>query len=172
MAVSAVSTYRSITQLRNLFLEERAHEISAVLTEQLRGPDRLDPNAWRQIMSTSSRSSSSEWGSGPKRLTAEAQSVLSHYDWPGNVRELQNAIERALIMARSDEITPVDLPVQIPRPSAQVEATDTLADIEKMAILRALESNQGDRRRTAEQLNISLRTLQCRLKEYGVTSRD
>lgn len=111
-------------------------------------------------------------GIGPKRLTAEAQSVLSHYEWRGNVRELQNAIERALIIARSDEITPVELPVQIPPPSAEVEATDTLADIEKMAILRALESNQGDRRRTAEQLNISLRTLQYRLKEYGVTSRE
>ena len=45
-------------------------------------------------------------------------------------------------------------------------------EIEKTAILKALESNHGDRRRTAQQLNISLRTLQYRLKEYGLTSRD
>lgn len=61
IAVSAVSTYRSITQLRNLYLEERAHEISAVLTEQLRGPDRLDPNAWRQIMDQALQSGSYPW---------------------------------------------------------------------------------------------------------------
>jgi len=110
-------------------------------------------------------------GIGPRRLTAEAKSVLSNYDWPGNVRELQNAIERALIIARSDEISPEDLPVQVPSPALDAHS-ETLAEIEKRAILKALESNQGDRRRTAQELNISLRTLQYRLKEYGLTSRE
>ncbi|RPI27377.1 MAG: hypothetical protein EHM61_08635 [Acidobacteria bacterium] len=65
-----------------------------------------------------------------------------------------------------------DLPVQIPRPVPGVDSTRTLAEIEKTAILKALEANDGDRRRTAEQLDISLRTLQYRLKEYGLTGRD
>ncbi|RPJ61248.1 MAG: sigma-54-dependent Fis family transcriptional regulator [Acidobacteria bacterium] len=111
-------------------------------------------------------------GIGGKRISAEAKSVLSNHDWPGNVRELQNAIERALIISRSQEITPEDLPLQMPWTSSHVDATHTLAEIEKTAILRTLEANQGDRRRTAEQLDISIRTLQYRLKEYGLTGRD
>jgi len=111
-------------------------------------------------------------GTGPKKLSAEAKSLLYNHEWPGNVRELQNAIERALIIARSEEITPEDLPVQIPRPLPEADSIHTLAEIEKTAILIALEANDGDRRRTAEQLDISLRTLQYRLKEYGLTGRD
>jgi DNA-binding NtrC family response regulator len=111
-------------------------------------------------------------GTGPRRLTPEGKSLLCSHQWPGNVRELQNAIERALIIARSEEITAGDLPVQIPRASSQVDSGRTLAEIERAAILNALEFNGGDRRRTAEQLNISLRTLQYRLKEYGLTGRE
>jgi transcriptional regulator with PAS, ATPase and Fis domain len=98
----------------------------------------------------------------------EAQNILQRYDWPGNVRELINAIERSLIIARGDTITPADLPFQ-PRPD-QAAATPpvSLAEIEKAAILAALERNSGDRRETADQLGISLRTLQYRLKEYGL----
>ena len=98
----------------------------------------------------------------------EAQNILQRYDWPGNVRELINAIERSLIIARGDTITPADLPFQS-RPD-QVAATPpvSLAEIEKAAILAALERNSGDRRETADQLGISLRTLQYRLKEYGL----
>ncbi|RPI27866.1 MAG: sigma-54-dependent Fis family transcriptional regulator [Acidobacteria bacterium] len=111
-------------------------------------------------------------GIGPKKLSVEAKSVLYNHEWPGNVRELQNAIERALIIARSVEIIPEDLPVQIPRPLTALNPARTLAEIEKTAILKALEANAGDRRRTAEQLDISLRTLQYRLKEYGLTGRE
>jgi len=98
----------------------------------------------------------------------EAQNILQRYDWPGNVRELINAIERSLIIARGDTITPIDLPFQ-PRPDrAAATPPVSLAEIEKAAILAALERNSGDRRGTADQLGISLRTLQYRLKEYGL----
>jgi two-component system response regulator AtoC len=98
----------------------------------------------------------------------EAESILRRYGWPGNVRELMNAIERALIIARGDTITPEDLPLQ-PRSDQAVAAPPaSLAEIEKAAILSALERNRGDRREAARQLGISLRTLQYRLKEYGL----
>ena len=83
----------------------------------------------------------------------------------GNSRTL---VERALIIARGDTITPEDLPLQ-PRPDQAVAAPPLmLAEIEKTTILSALERNRGDRRETARQLGISLRTLQYRLKEYGL----
>ncbi len=109
-------------------------------------------------------------GQPPRVLSDEARAALLAYDWPGNVRELQNAMERALIVASGESIRPEDLPVSAgrfvppsPRPS--------LAEIEKQAILQTLERCGGDRRRTAEALGISLRTLQYRLKEYGLVGR-
>jgi DNA-binding NtrC family response regulator len=111
-------------------------------------------------------------GSGDRSLTPEARNALAVYNWPGNVRELQNAIERAVIISRSNQITPEELPLQIPRVQTVEPKSQTLADIEKNAILRALTANQGDRRKTAEQLQISLRTLQYRLKDYGLAGRE
>ncbi|RPI23118.1 MAG: sigma-54-dependent Fis family transcriptional regulator [Acidobacteria bacterium] len=110
-------------------------------------------------------------GSAGRVLTVEARNALCSYDWPGNVRELQNAIERAVIISHSDQITLDELPLQIPRVVVGPEAK-TMAEIEKSAILQALIANQGDRRKTAEQLQISLRTLQYRLKDYGLAGRE
>jgi len=61
LAVSAITSYASMIELRNLYLEDRAHEISAILTERLRGPDRLDPDAWRRIMDETLQSGSYPW---------------------------------------------------------------------------------------------------------------
>ncbi len=103
-----------------------------------------------------------------RAFTAEAETLLQRYDWPGNVRELMNAVERALIVARGDIIKLEDLPLQ-PRADQAVAAPPlSLAEIQKTAILSALERNRGDRRETARQLGISLRTLQYRLKDYGL----
>jgi len=120
---------------------------------------------------------SARMGQQSKLLSAQAHERVCAHDWPGNVRELQNAVERALIVSRGQEILASDLPLTTrlspalgpehgaPRPSA------TLAEIEKDAILAALERHDDDRRETAEVLGISLRTLQYRLKEYGLTKR-
>jgi DNA-binding NtrC family response regulator len=99
-----------------------------------------------------------------------------YYEWPGNVRELQNAIERALIVSQSDSICSGDLPVHFLRAEQDNHHAITnpvrLAEIEKAAILDALADNEGNRQSTAEQLGISLRTLQYRLKEYGLAGRE
>ncbi len=104
-------------------------------------------------------------------VNVEAASFLYEYGWPGNVRELANAIERALIVAGNDVIRPGDLPL---RPAGQPEGVPrsvSLAEIEKTAIVEALARFDGDRRKTARELGISLRTLQYRLKEYGMIHR-
>jgi DNA-binding NtrC family response regulator len=97
-------------------------------------------------------------------LTPEAEKVLLAYGWPGNVRELENTMERVAILC-DDVIEPDDLPVTSSGPARPV----LFRDIERQAIEDALRDNDGNRTKTARQLGISLRTLQYRLKEYGIT---
>ncbi len=114
---------------------------------------------------------SSKIGQTKKSLSSASMDILHHYDWPGNIRELQNAIERALIVSQSNEIQPKDLPLQLSNNSSEESKPETLAEIEKTTILETLLKNQGDRRKTCNQLGVSLRTLQSRLKEYGIAGK-
>jgi DNA-binding NtrC family response regulator len=104
-------------------------------------------------------------------LHSEARKVLYHFNWPGNVRELENALERALIVAKGDTILLQDLSIQLDRPVEEVRPP-TLAELERATVIEALERNKGDRRSTARELGVSLRTLQYRLKDYGIARRD
>ncbi len=104
-------------------------------------------------------------------FSPEAERLLLGYEWPGNVRELMNAVERAMIIARQEVITAEDLPLERPlRPDGFPPTS--LAEMERAAIVAALERNRGDRKTTAGELGISIRTLQYRLKEYGLIGRD
>jgi len=105
-------------------------------------------------------------------LHPDVRKLLYDYDWPGNVRELQNALERSLIVAKSEAVLAEDLPLQFARPHPAVSHPLTLAEIERAAILDALERNRGERRSTARELGMSLRTLQYRLKEYGLAGKE
>jgi len=110
-----------------------------------------------------------------KRLTEQALRDIEGYAWPGNVRELKNCIQRAFILAE-DEVE-VDLPPTLarhssPAPSAeclQFEIGTSLSDMERTTILATLNQCSGDKRRTAEMLGVSLKTLYNRLSEYGRT---
>ena len=100
--------------------------------------------------------------------------ALKRHSWPGNVRELRNLIETMVLFARSGEIGLEDLPAEYRTPSQQtgsVEPTEwqprPMADIEKEAILRTVAHTKGHRARAADLLEIGLRTLQRKLKEYG-----
>lgn len=109
--------------------------------------------------------------SKPLRFGAAALAAMRAYDWPGNVRELRNAVERATILAEEDEIGPDDLGLPT-RPCVPSEADGgRLAEMERQAILQALREAAGNRRQAARILGISLRTLQYRLKDYGMTER-
>ena len=114
---------------------------------------------------------SSRMGHGLITLADETRNLLQQYDWPGNVREMENAIERALIVSGGSSILPGDLPLRRESGDLNSPKPTTLAEIEKSAILAALTRNGGDRRSTAEELKISLRTLQYRLKEYGLVEK-
>ena len=110
------------------------------------------------------------------RIGRDALQALVAYDWPGNVRELENAVERAVVLSADGEILPSHLPPAIGEGrregARQLIPGATLAEIEREAILRTLEVVGGSTSRAAEILGISVRTIQYRLKEYGIRPAD
>jgi DNA-binding NtrC family response regulator len=103
--------------------------------------------------------------------------ALKRQPWPGNVRELRNLIESMVLFAGSEEITLEDLPAEYRTPSEQTPSTEStawqprpMAEIEREAILRTVQYTGGHRARAADLLEIGLRTLQRKLKEYGEIS--
>ncbi|MBK7859891.1 MAG: sigma-54-dependent Fis family transcriptional regulator [Archangiaceae bacterium] len=113
------------------------------------------------------------YGKDVKGLAPGTLNALLGHSWPGNVRELENAIERGVVLCKTNELGADDLPPSIrgPRPkdvpAGSLIPGATLAEIEREAILRTLEMVSGSTTRAAELLGISVRKIQYRLKEYG-----
>ncbi len=100
--------------------------------------------------------------------------ILAHA-WPGNVRELQNAIERAVVLCENSVIDAEDLPTDVApvsRGGGIRVPGSTMAEIERYAILSTLEAVGGSTTKAAEMLDISVRTIQYRLHEYGLASKE
>jgi len=108
-------------------------------------------------------------------LSPEAADQLLRYEWPGNVRELENAMERAVALARGNRIELVDLPEEIRHaltaPVATKGKVRPLEEVEKEYILAALELNAGNQTHTAQQLHIGSATLYRKLKSYGMIGK-
>jgi DNA-binding NtrC family response regulator len=109
-------------------------------------------------------------------VTDEALDLIIQYDWPGNVRELENTIERAIVISRESVITPdlfqpiskllkqqVALPVEI----GESESL-TFEEIERRAILNALNKTNGNQTRAAKLLDIPRHVLIYRMKKLGI----
>jgi len=110
-----------------------------------------------------------------KGFTPRAMDAIMRHDWPGNVRELENLIERAVIMTRGDMITLDEFPNTINHQFSEIDEVEnelstgrTLKDAEKEIIIRTLEETGGNRTHAAKILGISRRTLQLKLKDYGI----
>ena len=105
-------------------------------------------------------------------LAPAAGDQLLRYDWPGNVRELENAMERAVALARGSRVELEDLPEEVrqafPAPVVTAGAVRPLDDVEKDYIIAALALNGGNQTHTAEQLKIGSATLYRKLKSYGL----
>ncbi len=107
-----------------------------------------------------------------KYLSDEALDAIRKRDWPGNVRELKNAIIQAHLLA-GDTIEAGDLPESMLSGSPaggeylRIGVGTPVAEVERQHILSTLEHFEGDKKRAAETLGISLKTLYNRLKEYG-----
>ncbi|MFZ5895059.1 MAG: sigma-54-dependent transcriptional regulator [Myxococcota bacterium] len=105
-------------------------------------------------------------------FSERAKAKIRGYRWPGNVRELENAIERAVVLCEEDLIQEEHLPhggSTTPSLDGVAIPGSTMAELEKFAILRTLEAVDGSTVRAAEILDISVRTIQYRLHEYGLT---
>lgn len=111
---------------------------------------------------------------------AESAALLQAYRWPGNVRELSNVVERAVVMGNGRLIFPEDLPAHL-QTNAEEEADaspsvcwqgrklrEILKETEKTAIANVLRCNDGNRMKTARDLEMSRRALQYKIEEYGL----
>lgn len=96
-----------------------------------------------------------------------ARTKIRTHHWPGNVRELENAIERAVVMCEDELIGDEHFSHVGPTEEVLVPGA-TLAELERFAILKTLEAVDGSTTRAAEVLDISVRTIQYRLHEYGL----
>lgn len=112
-----------------------------------------------------------------RSVSREFLEALMRYEWKGNVRELENVLERSLILCRDDILDVRDLPDHLRAPaesaasSLSVLKESPLEAAERNALEDTLRKCGGHRERTAKALGISRRTLQYRLKKYGLTTR-
>jgi len=104
-------------------------------------------------------------------ISREAMDALINYDWPGNVRELENVIRQAAVLSDRRVIRPEDLPERIRKVAAPTKKSFSLKEAEREHILSVLASVKGNRRRAAEMLGISERTLYRKLRKLGISSR-
>jgi two-component system response regulator HydG len=109
-------------------------------------------------------------------FTPQAMDRLLRYIWPGNVRELMNAVERAVVLARSDILTEEDFSTigETQGPSSEAEREPepasgrvSLEEMERATILKTLEETGGNKSEAARRLGITRKTLHKRLKKYA-----
>ena len=112
-----------------------------------------------------------ENASPARRVTKEAMQLLKQAPWPGNVRELRNAIQRAVVLATSEEIGPDDLPADLSvvrprRAGGGVMVGQSIDEMERELILRTLESTGWNKTEAARILDVTPRTLRNKLGRY------
>lgn len=107
-------------------------------------------------------------------FTEAAKGLMIDYPWPGNVRELQNTVEQAVVLTETGWVDVDDLPIRSEPPAGAASALKliipgaTLAEIERYAITETLKAVGGSTTRAAEILGISRRTVQYRVREWGL----
>ncbi len=104
-------------------------------------------------------------------ISPDAMKIITSYDWPGNIRELMNCIESAVVMTIGNQITIESLPPFITMKKkllTKKTTSDNLFEIEKLAILDALNKTGGNKAEAARMLEIGLRTLYRKLKQYNM----
>jgi DNA-binding NtrC family response regulator len=108
-------------------------------------------------------------GSPAEKLSPDAVCQLMTYAWPGNIRELETQIERACLLASGAEITQLDLPICAPTAE---RLGDLLEITEKAYLVDTLNKAQGNLIATARQAGLGLKTLQRKMRKYGLNGKD
>jgi DNA-binding NtrC family response regulator len=122
-------------------------------------------------------------GRGAMSIDPDALGLLERYAWPGNARELRNALERAVVIAEGNVVTPLDLPERVRAggsapAAAPKEDADASTDVgslkerverfERSTIVAVLRETDGHQTKAARLLDVPLRTLQHKIKSYGL----
>jgi len=109
-----------------------------------------------------------------KGFTPQSMEKLVKYSWPGNVRELMNAVERAVVLSRSDYLDVDELALLMAdSPNASGSEQPSLPEnmpldeVEKRSILEAINACSGNKSETARRLGITRKTLRKKLDKYG-----
>jgi DNA-binding NtrC family response regulator len=114
-----------------------------------------------------------------EKIDPEFIEALQAYEWPGNVRELRNVVNRAFIMARTDTLTVECLPDKLignrrkrSKNAVSIPLGQPMEEVERIVIEETLNMTDGDRRKTAEILGISYKTLYNKTKKYKSAGGD
>jgi two-component system response regulator AtoC len=119
-------------------------------------------------------------GTNVSGFDSKAMNVLLSYGWPGNVRELENVVERAMVLAEQEKITPEQLPPTLTDkahaalkgvealPEDELSVKKRTAELESHLIRRALEITGGNRTRASALLDLSYRALLYKIRDYGL----
>lgn len=114
-----------------------------------------------------------EFNKSVSNISPAALNIMMRYDWPGNVREIRNCIERAVLLAESETITPAELSIaNVNQVDDNIEQESNLSSLElreKEMILDALEKSDWIQKDAAAILGISKRVIHYKIKKYGIT---
>ncbi len=125
-------------------------------------------------------------GTSVRAIDPRAMTALESYSWPGNVRELRNAIERAVVLAEGNAITPADLTDRITGGAMRAQTVDPeaaepadmpadhkehLRRYEAQLIVKALHKHDGNQTEAAKTLGLPLRTLVHKIQTYGIKKK-
>lgn len=163
------ATNRSIQKMisENLFREDLLYRINTIQIEipplRERGDDIL------LLAGNFLRIYGRKYDKPVLKLNSPTSEKLLHYPWPGNVRELQHTIEKAVILSESNVITEKDLFFNMGSMNNPLAAElFNLEEIEKIAIMNAIEKCRGNLTNASELLGISRKTLYNKIEKYGL----
>jgi Nif-specific regulatory protein len=112
-------------------------------------------------------------GEAPKKIPKGLVSYLEGYHWPGNIRQLENAVERAIVLEESDELSPDSFPFESTKASLDVEVGATLKEatdaFRRSFIQNTLKSTNGNRTKAAEILDVQRSYLSRLIKELNIS---
>jgi len=167
------ATSRNIAEMvdRHEFRIDLYHRLNVLAIEL--PPLRQRPEDIPQLVSFFLKDCSQRHLRSNPAISKDVMDFLIQYEWPGNVRQLRNAIETMVVMSRNEELTREHLPNYLSGgkvgPSELIsQIPGTLEDLEKVAIQNALKRSMGNRTHAAQNLGISVRTLQRKIKQSGV----
>ena len=149
-----------------LFREDlyyRLNTISLELPPLRRRPESIVPLAMKFLAEFAGK-----YGRDAESLSPMAKAELESYSWPGNIRELRNCIEKAVILSDGKVIGGLGLDLSASAGTAEINAEDTMENMEEKTIRAAMSRYGGNISMVAKSLDISRPTLYAKLKKYGI----